>query len=100
MSSRQTRKRSRLDKFLGQVQEDIHDPDDCVEELEDSDDDGGEYVPSSPEVQELEDAADDNDGDDPPPSPKMATSKKNSAREATRTKRNQTKAASSNSWTS
>ena len=82
-----------LDAFLSQVQEDIDEPDDYVEELEDSDDDGGEYVPSSPEVHELEDAADDNDGDDPPPSPKMATSKKNSAREATRTKRNQTKAA-------
>ena len=92
MSSRQTRKRSRLDKFLDQFQEDIDDPDDCVEELEDSDDDG-EYVPSSPEVHELKDAADDNDGDDPPPSPKMATSKTFSAREATRTKRNQTKAA-------
>ena len=81
MSSRQTRKRSskrsRLDAFLNTLQEEIDEPDDYVQELEDSDDDGGEYVPSSPEVHELEDAADDNDGDDPPPpSPKMATSKK------------------------
>ena len=67
--------------------------DDNVEDLEDSDDDGGKYMLSSPEVHELEDAADDNDGDDPPASPKMATSKKFTAREEARNKRNQNKSA-------
>ena len=87
--SRPNKKRTRLDAFLSQVQEDIDEPevvDDYVEDLEDSDDDGGEYMPSSPEVHELEDAADDD-----PASPKMATSKKFTARTETRNKRNQKK---------
>ena len=88
--SRPTRKRKSFEDYLGQ-NPDIEEPEmveDNVENLEDSDDDGGEYVPSSPEVHELEDADDD---DDDPASPKMATSKKFTAREEARNKRNQNK---------
>ena len=92
--SRPNRKRTSLDAFLNQIQ-DIDEPEmveDNVENLVDSDDDGGDYVPGSPNLQVLEaDADDDNDGDDPPASPKMATSKKITAREEARNKRNQNK---------
>ena len=89
--SRPTRKRTSLEAFLNQ-NPDIEEPEmveDNVENLEDSDDDGGEYVPSSPDLQLLEDA-DDDDVDDPA-SPKMATSKKITARAETRNKRTQKK---------
>ena len=87
--SRPTRKRKSFEDYLGQ-NPDIEEPEmveDNVENLVDSDDDGGDYVPGSPDVQELEQDADD-DGDDPA-SPKMAPSKKITAREETKSRRTQ-----------
>ena len=75
--SRPTRKRKSFEDYLGQ-NPDIDEPemvednedDENVENLVDSDDDGGDYVPGSPDFQVLEEDADDDDGDDPV-SPKM-----------------------------
>ena len=95
---RPTRKRMCIEAYLNQNQdidesEMVEDNEDQenVENLVDTDDDR-DYVPGSPDVQVLEEDADDDDGDDPA-SPKMGPSKKCTAREEARNKRNQNKLA-------